>query len=142
MCVTSLLCGPRADLWPFYVFLSQQFSQNIKVPLYISSLDYLCFLLRLLRPLCSIFKICNFRVHSKRRSVSFALSLKRLNFLFASGDFRFFLSQKASFKFCDSFAINHKVCLKILSVGNNCAKRDAQKDQMQPEISISKRNNI
>ena len=21
MCVTSLLCGPRADLWPFYGFL-------------------------------------------------------------------------------------------------------------------------
>ena len=21
MCVTSLLCGPRADLWPFYEFL-------------------------------------------------------------------------------------------------------------------------
>ena len=21
MCVTSLLCGPRADLWPFYSFL-------------------------------------------------------------------------------------------------------------------------
>ena len=22
MCVTSLLCGPRADLWPFYGFLN------------------------------------------------------------------------------------------------------------------------
>ena len=22
MCITSLLCGPRADLWPFYGFFS------------------------------------------------------------------------------------------------------------------------
>ena len=29
MCVTSLLCGPRADLWPFYEFLCQRFSLYI-----------------------------------------------------------------------------------------------------------------
>ena len=50
----------------------------------------------------------------------------------ASGDFRFSLSEKAPFKFCDSFAINHKVCLKILSVCNNRAQQDAQNDQIQP----------
>ena len=26
MCVTSLLCGPPADLWPFYGFLCKRFS--------------------------------------------------------------------------------------------------------------------
>ena len=26
MCVTSLLCGPRADLWPFYGLLCKRFS--------------------------------------------------------------------------------------------------------------------
>ena len=26
MCVTSLLCGPQADLWPFYGFLCKRFS--------------------------------------------------------------------------------------------------------------------
>ena len=26
MCVTSLLCGPRAHLWPFYGFLYKRFS--------------------------------------------------------------------------------------------------------------------
>ena len=26
MYVTSLLCGPRADLWPFYEFLRKRFS--------------------------------------------------------------------------------------------------------------------
>ena len=32
MCVTSLLCGPRAaDLWPFYGFLCKRFSLFIKV---------------------------------------------------------------------------------------------------------------
>ena len=31
MCVTSLLCGPRADLWPFYGFLFEWFSLYIKV---------------------------------------------------------------------------------------------------------------
>ena len=30
MCVTSLLCGPRADLWPFYWFLCKRFSLYIK----------------------------------------------------------------------------------------------------------------
>ena len=30
-CVTSLLCGPRADLWPFYGFLCKRFSVYIKV---------------------------------------------------------------------------------------------------------------
>ena len=25
-CVTSLLCGPRADLWPFYGFFGKRFS--------------------------------------------------------------------------------------------------------------------
>ena len=29
MCVTSLLCGPRADLWPFYGFLCERFSLYI-----------------------------------------------------------------------------------------------------------------
>ena len=31
MCVTSLLYGPRADLWPFYGFLCKRFSLYIKV---------------------------------------------------------------------------------------------------------------
>ena len=31
MCVTSPLCGPRADLWPFYGFLFKRFSLYIKV---------------------------------------------------------------------------------------------------------------
>ena len=31
MRVTSLLCGPRADLWPFYGFLCKRFSLYIKV---------------------------------------------------------------------------------------------------------------
>ena len=31
MCVTSLLCRPRADLWPFYGFLCKRFSLYIKV---------------------------------------------------------------------------------------------------------------
>ena len=31
MCVTSPLCGPRADLWPFYGFLCKPFSLYIKV---------------------------------------------------------------------------------------------------------------
>ena len=31
MCVTSLLCGPPADLWPFYGFLCKQFCLSIKV---------------------------------------------------------------------------------------------------------------
>ena len=31
MCVTSLLCVPRADLWPFYWFLCKRFSLYIKV---------------------------------------------------------------------------------------------------------------
>ena len=31
MCVASLLCGPRADLWPFYGFLCERFSLYIKV---------------------------------------------------------------------------------------------------------------
>ena len=26
MCVTSVLCGPRVDLWPFYGFLCKRFS--------------------------------------------------------------------------------------------------------------------
>ena len=26
MCVTTLLCGPRADLWPFYGLLCKRFS--------------------------------------------------------------------------------------------------------------------
>ena len=28
MCVTSLLCGPRANLWPFYGFLCKRFSSE------------------------------------------------------------------------------------------------------------------
>ena len=31
MCVMSLLCGPRADLWPFYGFLWKRVSLDIKV---------------------------------------------------------------------------------------------------------------
>ena len=31
MCVTSLLRGPRTDLWPFYGFLCKRFSLYIKV---------------------------------------------------------------------------------------------------------------
>ena len=31
MCVTSLLCGPWADLWPFYGFLCKRLSLYIKV---------------------------------------------------------------------------------------------------------------
>ena len=34
MCVTSLLCGPRADLWPFYGFLCKRFSLYIKTFIY------------------------------------------------------------------------------------------------------------
>ena len=35
MCVTSLLCGPRADLWPIYGFLCKRISLYIEVlPLY------------------------------------------------------------------------------------------------------------
>ena len=32
MCVTSLLCGPRAELWPFYVFLCKRFSLSARGP--------------------------------------------------------------------------------------------------------------
>ena len=39
MCVTSLLCGPRTDLWPFYGFLCKRFSLYIK-PLYIEKTVY------------------------------------------------------------------------------------------------------
>ena len=31
MCVTSLLCGPRADLWPFHGFLCKRFSLYINL---------------------------------------------------------------------------------------------------------------
>ena len=31
MCVSSLLCGPRADIWPLYAFLCKRFSLYIKV---------------------------------------------------------------------------------------------------------------
>ena len=31
MCLTSLLCGPRAELWPFYGLLCKRFSLYIKV---------------------------------------------------------------------------------------------------------------
>ena len=34
MCVTSLLCGPWADLWPFNGLYSERFSLYIKVYLY------------------------------------------------------------------------------------------------------------
>ena len=30
MCVTSLLCGSRTDLWPFYGFLCKRFSLYIE----------------------------------------------------------------------------------------------------------------
>ena len=50
MCVTSLLCGPRADLWPFYGFLYQRFYKGLSyatMPMFadahISSLGNLCF---------------------------------------------------------------------------------------------------
>ena len=54
MCVTSLLCGPRADLWPFYVnglnrfpYKSLYFECYATMPMlahaHISSLGYLCF---------------------------------------------------------------------------------------------------
>ena len=33
MCVTSLLCGPRADLWPFYGFLYQRFYKDLSYSL-------------------------------------------------------------------------------------------------------------
>ena len=33
MCVTSLLCGPRADLWPFYGFLYQRFYKGLSYSL-------------------------------------------------------------------------------------------------------------
>ena len=45
MCVTSLLCGPRADLWPFYGtgFYENGFCLYIMfADAYISSLGYLC----------------------------------------------------------------------------------------------------
>ena len=32
MCVTSLLCGPRAELWPFYGFLCKRFSLDKGLP--------------------------------------------------------------------------------------------------------------
>ena len=35
MCVTSLLCGPRADLWPFQGFLCKRFSLYILNEVYI-----------------------------------------------------------------------------------------------------------
>ena len=31
VCITSLLCGPRADLWPFYGLLCKRVSLYIKV---------------------------------------------------------------------------------------------------------------
>ena len=31
MCITSLLCGPWANLWPVYGFLCKQFSLYVKV---------------------------------------------------------------------------------------------------------------
>ena len=31
MCVSSLLCDPRTELWPFYGFLCKRFSLYIKV---------------------------------------------------------------------------------------------------------------
>ena len=31
MCITSLLCGPWADLWPVYGYLCKQFSLYMKV---------------------------------------------------------------------------------------------------------------
>ena len=39
MCVTSLLCGPWADLWPFYGLYCKRFLSICK--LHISSLGYL-----------------------------------------------------------------------------------------------------
>ena len=38
MCVTSLLCGPRADLWLFYGFLCKRFFGK---PLYIEKAVYI-----------------------------------------------------------------------------------------------------
>ena len=31
ICAMSLLCGPRADLWPIYGFLCERFTLYIKV---------------------------------------------------------------------------------------------------------------
>ena len=42
MCVTSFLCGPRADLWTFYAFLCKRFSLYIKVNLH-KSLHFECY---------------------------------------------------------------------------------------------------
>ena len=39
MCVTSLLCGPRADLWPFCGFLCKRFSLYISFT-FISHIPY------------------------------------------------------------------------------------------------------
>ena len=43
MSVTSLLCGPRADLWPFYGFLCKRFSLFLKV-LHREKTVFLCYL--------------------------------------------------------------------------------------------------
>ena len=43
MCVTSLLCGPWADLWPFYGFLCKRFSLYIKVFFPYKSLYFECY---------------------------------------------------------------------------------------------------
>ena len=40
MYVTSLLCGPRADLWPFYGFLWQRFSLYKGKPTAMALMDY------------------------------------------------------------------------------------------------------
>ena len=131
MCYVSPVWSTGRFMAVLCVFIATVFSLYKGTFIYFE-LGLPVFLTGNLKPLCSIFKICNFWVYSKRRSVSLALSSKRLNFLPASGDFRFSLSEKGPFKFCDSFAINHKVCLKILSVCNNRAQQDAQNDQIQP----------
>ena len=45
MCVTSLLCGPRAELWPFYEFLCKRFGPHRRDVTHILS-KVSCFLLK------------------------------------------------------------------------------------------------
>ena len=86
MCVTSLLCGPRADLWPFYGFLCERFSLYVKktkktvnrnchchcrCPLLLLSLLMLLLqllLLLLLKPLLLSFKLSLVAINSPIQS--------------------------------------------------------------------------
>ena len=55
MCVTSLLCGPRADLWPFHGFLCKRFSLYIN--LYIERQILIFWMLRNNKCRCSYFAL-------------------------------------------------------------------------------------